>query len=157
MSETVAEPKKITPAENFYAFMTHRRGVLKGIFRFALALGLGGVLYGMYRFLAPGAGSASPVEIPLSEIPVGGSLTFQYGTIPGIVLREEEEKFKAFSLICTHMACTVVWNEGKKEFFCPCHDGYFDAEGNVISGPPPTPLERFRVEVRGEKVWIGEA
>jgi len=139
------------------AFLATRRGVLKGVLGLAVALGLGSVFCGLYRFLAPGGGAAAAVEIPLGDIPLGASYTFQYGTIPAIVLHEEEGKPQAFSLLCTHMACTVVWNGEKREFYCPCHDGFFDAGGNVLSGPPPAPLERLRVEVKGEKIWVGGA
>ncbi len=56
-------------------------------------------------------------------------------------------KFIAFSLVCTHLGCIVEWNPEKREFYCPCHQGRFDAEGKVISGPPPRPLDRFEVVV----------
>jgi cytochrome b6-f complex iron-sulfur subunit len=157
MAQPSIQPKTIPMTEEDRTFMATRRGVLKGILGLAAALGLGSVLYGLYRFVAPGGGVASPVEIPLLNVPVGGSYTFQYGTIPAILLHEDEGKLRAFSLICTHMACTVVWDGDKKEFHCPCHDGFFDSNGTVISGPPPAPLERLRFEVRGEKVVVGGA
>jgi cytochrome b6-f complex iron-sulfur subunit len=95
------------------------------------------------------------VEIALSEISAGGTAFFQYGGTPGILLREDDHTFKAFSLVCTHLACIVTWNAEKKEFYCPCHDGFFDAEGRVLSGPPPSPLERWKVDLRGDKAVIG--
>jgi cytochrome b6-f complex iron-sulfur subunit len=151
-------PSKTTPmAEGDRTFMTTRRGVLKGIYGALIACGLGSFFYGAYRFLAPGGGAAAPVEIPLSAVPVGGSYAFQYGTTPAILLREDEGKMQAFSLICTHMACTVTWNGEKREFYCPCHDGYFDANGNVLSGPPPAPLEHLRVALLDDKVRVGGA
>ncbi len=157
----MAEPNtqfKILPmAEENPKFMTTRRGVLKGIYGTLRAFGLGGIFYGLYRFLSPGGGAAAPVEIPLSVLPVGGSYTFQYGTTPAILLREEEGKVQAFSLICTHMACTVTWQAEKREFYCPCHDGYFDANGNVLSGPPPAPLEHLLVALLDDKVRVGGA
>ena len=54
------------------------------------------------------------------------------------------------SNICTHLGCRVRWVSGQEEFFCPCHDGVFDIDGNVVSGPPPRPLEAFTVNLRGE-------
>lgn len=157
MAEPSIQSKTISMAEGDRPFMTARRGVLKGFFGLVAALGLGSALYGLYRFLAPGGGTAAPVEIPMGDIPVGGSYTFQYGATPAIVILEEEGKPKAFSLVCTHMACTVIWNSEKKEFYCPCHDGFFDENGNVLSGPPPAPLERMRVELKGDQAWVGGA
>ena len=157
MSELNISQKSETVANESNPLIVTRRGVLKGIYGLLVTCGLGGLLYGLYRFMAPGGGAAAPVEIPLSAVPVGGSYTFQYGTTPAILLHEEEGKVQAFSLVCTHMACTVVWQGEKKEFYCPCHDGYFDANGNVLSGPPPAPLERLQVALLDDKVRVGGA
>lgn len=136
-------------------FMTTRRGLLKGIYCSFLAAGLGGLIYGLYRFLAPGGGAPPAVEIPLSEIAARGDYAFQYGGSPGILIQAEDGSFEAFSLVCTHLACTVVWIPEKKEFYCPCHDGHFNAEGIVLNGPPPSPLERWRVQVKNDRVLVG--
>ena len=141
--------------ENSSEILTTRRGLLKGLFAFLGALGLGSTLYGLYGFLARGEGSYSPVEISLNKIPLGSAYLFQFGGSPAILIREEEGVIEAFSLVCTHLGCTVVWNPEKKEFHCPCHDGLFDAHGNVLSGPPSSPLERWKVKVDGEKVLVG--
>jgi cytochrome b6-f complex iron-sulfur subunit len=132
-----------------------RRGLLKGLMGFFGALGIGGALYGLHGFLARGEGVQSPVEISLDDIPPGGASQFLYGGVAGILIRNEEEGFEAFSLVCTHLGCNVVWKPDKKEFHCPCHDGLFDGRGNVISGPPPAPLERWKVKVDSGKVVIG--
>ena len=156
MSEPSAQ---ITPGEKVAGLslpmQSTRRGLLKGVLGGIGAFGLGSIVYAVYRFLAPGAGGGTPVEITLSEISAGGAASFQYGGSPGILLREDDGTLKAFSLVCTHLACTVTWNGEKKEFHCPCHDGFFDGEGKVLSGPPPAPLERWKVEVKGDKVIIG--
>jgi cytochrome b6-f complex iron-sulfur subunit len=157
MSEAVSHegPEKKPEADS--ALEATRRGLLKGLFGFIGALGLGGVIYGGYRFLAPGAGAAASVEIPLDDVPAGGAYPFQYGTAPGLLFKGEDGSMKAFSLVCTHLACTVNWNPEKRTFHCPCHDGLFDEDGKVISGPPPTPLERLKVEVKGDKIVVGAA
>ena len=152
---------QIAPAEKSgelpSQMQTTRRALLKGVFGALSALGLGFLAYGGYRFLAPGAGGGEPVEIPMEKISAGGAAFFQYGGSPGILLRSEEGTFRAFSLVCTHLACTVTWKADKKEFYCPCHDGFFDSDGKVLSGPPPGPLERWKVEVKGDKVVVGTA
>ena len=43
----------------------------------------------------------------------------------------------------------------KQLFICPCHAGEFDLEGNVVSGPPPKPLQQFAVKVQGGNLVIG--
>ncbi len=136
-------------------FMTTRRGLLKGLYSLFLAAAGGSFIYGVYRFLAPGGGAAPAVEIPLSEMAARGDYMFQYAGLPGILIQGEDGSFKAFSLACTHLACTVAWIPEKKEFYCSCHEGHFDAEGNVLSGPPPSPLERWRVQVKEDRVLVG--
>ena len=143
-------PEKVLPIQN------PRRAFLKSFLGVLGVFGLGAWFYGAYRYLSPGAGRESLVEVPLSEIPVGGVYYFQCGGSPGILFREEGS-FRAFSLVCTHLACTVAWKPDRNEFYCPCHDGFFDADGKVLSGPPPAPLERWKVEVKGDQVVIGAA
>ncbi len=101
------------------------------------------------------AQEARPVELSLSELPVGGTKTITYAGAPAIVIRTAES-IKAFSLVCTHLGCIVQWQAGNKEFYCPCHDGRFDQFGEVIAGPPPVPLEQLPVTVEGERVVVGD-
>jgi cytochrome b6-f complex iron-sulfur subunit len=136
------------------SLLATRRGLLKALYALFAAAGLGSVGYGLHRFLSPG-GAGSPVEIPISEIQAGGTVLFQYAGSPGILFQEEDGTFRAFSLVCTHLACNVIWKPDRKEFYCPCHDGLFDAQGNVLSGPPPTPLERWPVQVKNDRIVIG--
>lgn len=96
-----------------------------------------------------------PVEFPLEELPVGATKTILYGGAPVIVLRTPES-LRAFSMICTHLGCTVQWQVDKKEFYCPCHDGRFDEFGEVLAGPPPVPLESIPVRMEGQSVIVGE-
>ena len=102
-----------------------------------------------------GLEETKPVEIPLAELPIGGNKIITFGGSPAIVLRTPES-IKAFSLICTHLGCIVQWQEAQQEFYCPCHDGRFDQFGEVISGPPPVPLEEIAVKVENNTITVGE-
>jgi len=101
------------------------------------------------------AQEAKPVSFALSDLPVGSFRLFLYGGLPAIVLRTAES-IRAFSLVCTHLGCTVQWQADKKEFYCPCHDGRFDEFGEVLAGPPPIPLEQIPARVEGDQILIGE-
>lgn len=68
--------------------------------------------------------------------------------------REREDGFIAMSAYCTHVGCPVRWLEGAQMFMCPCHGGAFYRDGTVAAGPPPRPLERHGVRVRGDLVEI---
>ena len=62
------------------------------------------------------------------------------------VYTEDGVNFTVMSNICTHLGCRTHWNEAGY-IYCPCHDGRFDVQGNVIAGPPPRPLKRVEFQV----------
>jgi menaquinol-cytochrome c reductase iron-sulfur subunit len=70
------------------------------------------------------------------------------------VLTEDGQDFIALSNICTHLGCRVRWVPDQGKFFCPCHNGVFDKQGNVLSGPPPRPLDRYKVKVENDVLSI---
>lgn len=51
-------------------------------------------------------------------------------------LGDEARAFVALSSTCPHLGCQVHWQAHHDRFFCPCHNGIFNAEGTAISGPP---------------------
>ena len=67
----------------------------------------------------------------------------------GIVLEEEKiaaykdpkGRLHTYSAVCTHLGCTVTWNNSEKSFDCPCHGSRFSSSGTVINGPANTGLE----------------
>ena len=63
----------------------------------------------------------------------------------GFIIRKSEnpEDLLILNSRCTHLACTVNWKPEDGVFLCPCHDAKFDAEGTVLDGPPPRPLDRY--------------
>jgi menaquinol-cytochrome c reductase iron-sulfur subunit len=42
---------------------------------------------------------------------------------------------RVLSSVCPHEGCNVAWRDDASEFFCPCHDSYFAADGSRLSGP----------------------
>jgi len=79
---------------------------------------------------------------------------FRFGNKPGILVRTPEGDYRAFSAVCTHLQCTVQYRDDFKHIWCACHNGHFDLAGRNIEGPPPRPLEEYRVEIRGEDVVV---
>ena len=71
-----------------------------------------------------------------------------------IFIVHQIEGFKVFSAVCTHLGCLVRWESDKNRFYCPCHKGIFDSNGQVISGPPPRPLDQFKVEQDKNLVYM---
>jgi len=72
---------------------------------------------------------------------------------PVLVFRTPQG-FRAFSAVCTHLGCIVAWNAARHDIECPCHAGVFDADGKVVSGPPPRPLPEYSVVVVNGEVMV---
>ena len=70
------------------------------------------------------------------------------------VLTSNGRDFIVFDPRCTHLGCPYRWNADKKLFLCPCHNAVFNVDGQVVSGPPPRPLDRYAAKVVGERLMI---
>jgi len=58
------------------------------------------------------------------------------------VYKDGKGRIHMFSAKCTHVGCTVRWNELEKSFDCPCHGSRFQGQtGNVVNGPANISLE----------------
>jgi quinol---cytochrome c reductase iron-sulfur subunit, bacillus type len=56
---------------------------------------------------------------------------------------------RVFSATCSHLGCQVLWDGKDKKFRCPCHGGVYDANGQVVDGPPPRPLTIIDARIEG--------
>ena len=96
---------------------------------------------------------------PLENYPIGIPAIFNFtrSTINGwekttnsygvYVFRKNETDTIVFSNVCTHLSCRVIFHEDIQEYVCPCHDGRFDIDGEIISGPQPRPLDTYENKV----------
>ena len=90
----------------------------------------------------------------LEQIPDGGTLeTRDLRGVPVQIVRQGAE-LRALSTVCPHLGCRVRWEAQNARFACPCHDAAFDREGNVVSGPPPRPLDRYDVELVADSIYL---
>jgi Rieske Fe-S protein len=112
------------------------------------------VLYPIWRFIVPPA-TAEPV----TDSVVAGRVTdfrpntgavLKFGARPALLIRTSDGQFRAFTAVCTHLDCTVQYKADTSQIWCACHNGLYDLSGQVVSGPPPRPLEVFSVKLRGE-------
>jgi cytochrome b6-f complex iron-sulfur subunit len=115
-------------------------------------------VYPAIRFLKPPpATEASVNEAPagqVGDLKPNTAKIVKFGARPVILLRTSETEWKAFSAVCTHLNCTVQFNQAKRQIWCACHNGYYDLNGAVASGPPPRPLQEFTVHLRAGEVII---
>jgi Rieske Fe-S protein len=69
------------------------------------------------------------------------------------VFEREKEKWAAYcdeqgelhvvSATCTHLGCTVKWNNDEKSWDCPCHGSRYSYEGKVMNGPANADLKKY--------------
>jgi len=120
-----------------------RRHMLQVGFGAMCCLGGAQVVWPLFRYMtAAEGGEAEPVPVPKSQVPVGAMVKVLWGRIPCYMVNDGGTVY-CLSRVCTHLGCLVDWNEEKGQFYCPCHEGYFDKQGNVTAGPPPRALDRI--------------
>ena len=112
------------------------------------------IVYPLWRYLNPPAsGEAATTSVvagKLSDFKPNSGAVIKFGSRPAIVVRAPDGQFRAFNAVCTHLDCTVQYRADTSQIWCACHNGMYDLGGNVVSGPPPRPLEAFTVKLRGE-------
>ncbi len=138
-----------------------RRKFLDYLSRTAL-IGLAGTIaYPILNYLVPPkvkevqAGTVTAAKA--SDLPPSSGKIFAFGNKPAIVLRTPAGEVRAFTAVCTHLACTVQYRADFKHIWCACHDGHYDLHGQVLAGPPPRPLEEYKVTVKGDDVLVSRA
>ena len=122
---------------------------------------LGAIVYPIFKFMSPPqvieSTENSVVAAKLNEIPINSGKIFKFGNKPGILVRSATGEFKAFSAVCTHLECIVQYRSETKQIWCACHNGQYNLSGKNIGGPPPRPLEEFKVNTRGDDVVVSRA
>jgi nitrite reductase/ring-hydroxylating ferredoxin subunit len=135
-----------------------RRQFLKflGLTSFAFFTGtLGVALKGLYEQQRTTTLPAMRVAA-VADVPEGTSLNFRYpeGDYPAILIHLPGGQFVAYEQRCTHLLCPVLYEGDRQRIFCPCHEGVFNpATGERLAGPPPRPLNKIALEVRGQEIW----
>jgi cytochrome b6-f complex iron-sulfur subunit len=131
-----------------------RRSFLDALLSVGFVATAAAIAYPVSRFLVPPVSgepaTASVTAMKAAALKPNSGALFKFGSRPGIVVRTADGEVRAFSAICTHLDCTVQFKTDVAQLWCACHNGLFDLGGDVVSGPPPRPLERFTVNLRGE-------
>lgn len=94
------------------------------------------------------------VAAKVGEIELNSGKIFRFGSKPGILVRTQNDEYVAFSATCTHLQCTVQFRPDFKHIWCACHNGHFDLTGKNVAGPPPRPLEPYKVDIRGDDIVV---
>jgi Rieske Fe-S protein len=119
---------------------------------------LGAIVYPIFKFITPPhvveSTENSVIAAKVAEVPKNSGKIFKFGNKPGILVRTESGELKAFSATCTHLDCIVQYRPETKQILCACHNGQYNLNGKNIGGPPPRPLEEFKVNTRGDDIVV---
>lgn len=140
-----------------------RRSLLNWFLGTSAAALLVSALYPVVRFLIPpkaeeSSAASVTLDLKAGEVKPNTGRIVKFGKQPAILLRTPASELRAFSAICTHLACIVQYREDLQHIWCACHNGHYDpASGRNIAGPPPRPLAPYVVSVRGEKIVVSRS
>ncbi len=71
-----------------------------------------------------------------------------------IVVHARDGSLHATSAICTHMGCTVRYDEKLDLLHCPCHGSEYGLAGHNSKGPAQQPLKPYPVAVEAGQVVV---
>lgn len=97
-------------------------------------------------------GSVLPLFIPEARaylVPAPDTLSDQFAN-EGV----EAGGLMALFQRCVHLGCRVPWCATSQGFECPCHGSKYNAIGEYFGGPAPRNLDRFQVELNGDRFII---
>lgn len=137
-----------------------------GVLGLGVILGVGGVVGS--AFIGPTLASTPKKWLPvgpLEKIPVGELTTinlsydqkngiYSQQNIKPVIVKRTESSIVCFDASCPHLGCLVKWDQTAGQLRCACHGGAFDADGNVIAGPPPRPLQKYPYKIEDGTLYV---
>lgn len=87
-----------------------------------------------------------PGSVTLASIALNDAEIVEFDGQKAGAYRDERGMLHIVSASCTHMGCTVSWNNVEKTWDCPCHGSRFSVTGEVINGPANNALEMIDEE-----------
>jgi cytochrome b6-f complex iron-sulfur subunit len=145
-------------SENSNPRKTKRRDFLNILLGGGFIAWLGALFYPVFKYLEPPAVD----EVKVTSVKIGAvndmdkdsGKIIKFGNKPVIVIRKKSGDYVAFSAECTHLDCIVQYRKDYGQIYCACHNGRYDLNGRVASGPPPAPLTKFGVSIKNDEVII---
>ena len=116
-------------------------------------------LYPVLRYLVPPVASEPSqteleLDIKAADLAANTGRIVPFGGKAILLVRTASGELRALTATCTHLACTVQYRPDRSDIWCACHNGVYDLNGANVSGPPPRPLTKLEVHVRGDRIVI---
>ena len=81
-----------------------------------------------------------------AELAPGEGRVVKYNGEKVALYKDEHGDLHAINPICTHMKCSVAWNNAEQTWDCPCHGARYSCEGKMLTGPADHDLEKIEVK-----------
>jgi len=137
--ETVKEQKPKLSRHDFIKKTWKLLGIIAGVEVAALTINV----------LSPRKNDSSINKIldagQVKDFPNNSVTPFRQGQF--YLVRRNDGGFLAVSLKCTHLGCSIAWNESENQFVCPCHSSTFDINGEVLKSPAPRALDIYEISI----------
>jgi Rieske Fe-S protein len=135
-----------------------RRRIIEILLGGGLLASFSSFIYPVLRYLVPPPvaelGGDQVIAGKIGELKPNSAKIFRFGSRPGLLIRNTDGSYRAFSATCTHLGCIVQYRGDLQEIWCACHNGLYDLNGRNVSGPPPKPLEVYEVHLSGDDVVV---
>jgi cytochrome b6-f complex iron-sulfur subunit len=137
---------------------TSRRKFLNFIIGGGLLGWIASVVYPIFSYLIPPKIPEAVVNSikagKATDFPSNSGKIVKFGRKPVILIRTDTGEFRAFTATCTHLDCIVQYRQDIKQIWCACHNGIYDLNGRNVSGPPPRPLDEYKVNIINDEIVI---
>jgi cytochrome b6-f complex iron-sulfur subunit len=113
----------------------------------------------VFGFLFSGKGNKN-VYIPKQLVDAGSVNSYESNSVTVFrggrfyLTRLEDGGFIALSLRCTHLGCSIEWEEDKDRFICPCHSSAFSMNGDVQNPPAPKALDYYPIIIEKGNIKV---
>ena len=94
---------------------------------------------------------------PETDFPVGASRIVNWGDRSILVIRAGEQAFVALQATAPTDGCLLNWDEQSQRVWSPCGYLIYDLHGNVVRGLTTISLQRYRVFVRDDVIYVTAA
>ncbi len=91
----------------------------------------------------------------LSKLKGAGEMDFNYPDVDSPCKAVwVDGKIKAYSLLCTHKGCPIMYEASSQIFVCPCHFSKFDAakNGEMVIGQATENIPEILVKVENDSI-----
>ena len=138
--------------------MSSRRQFLSRLLSSGVAILTAYVVYPVVRFLIPPPvplnAQSKVLAATTDELKPNSAKFFRFLDKPAVLVRLPDGNYEALSAKCTHLGCTVAFEQAKDFFYCNCHGSEYDINGKVIRGPASLPLQEYAVSISGSNIYV---